>query len=167
MQTFMPYPDFHASVHILDDKRLGKQRVEVKQLLIALGCSVGDHPGNLQSSWAHHPCAEMWRGHEWALAMYGAAACGEWIRRGFNDSLQYQFSRVADMFKTKTMPRWMGWITFHVSHQSNLVRKNKEFYGPLFPGVPDNLPYIWPSRALQSGLLMGYTSGMAQMNTTH
>jgi hypothetical protein len=167
VQTFLPYADFAASVHVLDNKRLGKQRVEVKQLLIALGCSVGDNPGNLDSSWAHHPCTEMWRGHEWALAQYGAAACGEWIRRGYKDSLQFQFSRVIGMFKTHAMPEWLGWSTFHISHQSNLVRKDKEFYGPLFPGVPDNLPYIWPSRALRSGLLMGYTAGMKQVNTTH
>ena len=32
----------------------------------------------------------------------------------------------------------------HLSHQSNLVRKDREFYAPLFPGVPDDLPYIWP-----------------------
>ena len=33
MQTFLPYPDFHESAKVLDMKRLGKQRVEVLQLL--------------------------------------------------------------------------------------------------------------------------------------
>jgi hypothetical protein len=172
MQTFLPYPDFYASAHVLDDKRLGKQRVEAKQLLVALGFTVGEHAGNRESSWANHPAAEMWRGYEWALAQYGASICGEWIRRGFSDSLQPQFARVYTQHPRyfqhgHSLPEWLGWSTFHVSHQSNLVRKNKEFYGPLFPGVPDNLPYIWPSRAMKSGLLMGYTTGMKQIDTTH
>jgi hypothetical protein len=32
----------------------------------------------------------------------------------------------------------------HRSHQSNLIRKDPAFYGPLFPGVPDDLDYVWP-----------------------
>ena len=42
------------------------------------------------------------------------------------------------------LPPWIGDAEFHRSHQSNLVRKDVEFYGPLFPGVPDDLPYVWP-----------------------
>ena len=47
MQTFLPYPDFVASARCLDRRRLGKQRVEVLQLLRALLV-----PG---SGWANHP----------------------------------------------------------------------------------------------------------------
>ena len=36
MQTFLPYPDFQISASVLDYRRLGKQRVECKQLLTAL-----------------------------------------------------------------------------------------------------------------------------------
>jgi uncharacterized protein (DUF2132 family) len=32
MQTFMPYPSFRKSLDCLDNKRLGKQRVEAKQI---------------------------------------------------------------------------------------------------------------------------------------
>ena len=32
MQTFLPYPDFWVSAKMLDDKRLGKQRVEAMQI---------------------------------------------------------------------------------------------------------------------------------------
>lgn len=44
------------------------------------------------------------------------------------------------------MPPWLGESEFHRSHQSNLIRKDPEFYGPRFPGVPDDLEYVWPSR---------------------
>ncbi|MFN7881952.1 MAG: pyrimidine dimer DNA glycosylase/endonuclease V, partial [bacterium] len=33
MQTFLPSPSFAESARILDNKRLGKQRVECKQIL--------------------------------------------------------------------------------------------------------------------------------------
>jgi hypothetical protein len=42
------------------------------------------------------------------------------------------------------LPPWIGDAGFHRSHQSNLVRKDPEFYRPFFPDVPDDLPYLWP-----------------------
>lgn len=33
MQTFLPFPDFARSAKVLDNKRLGKQRIEAKQIL--------------------------------------------------------------------------------------------------------------------------------------
>jgi Pyrimidine dimer DNA glycosylase len=36
MQTFLPFPSFEESARVLDNKRLGKQRVETMQILKAL-----------------------------------------------------------------------------------------------------------------------------------
>jgi alpha-tubulin suppressor-like RCC1 family protein len=33
------------------------------------------------------------------------------------------------------------------SHRSNLIRKMPEHYGPIWPDVPDDLPYYWPGKA--------------------
>lgn len=52
VQTFLPYPDFAQSAQCLDRQRLGKQRVEVLQLLKALK---GESKG-----WKNHPAAKMW-----------------------------------------------------------------------------------------------------------
>lgn len=41
-------------------------------------------------------------------------------------------------------PPWVGSEEFHRSHASNLIRKVPAFYGPRFPEVPPDLPYIWP-----------------------
>jgi len=41
----------------------------------------------------------------------------------------------------------LGDESLHRSHQSALVRKNPEFYGPQFEDVPADLPYVWPDGA--------------------
>ena len=135
MQTFLPYEDFTASAEVLDYRRLGKQRVETWQILNALA---GKSKG-----WVNHPASRMWRGHETALAFYGETVCREWIRRGYKDSMLERFVDLT-AGKIVRMPAWLGNERFHVSHQSNLVRKNLEFYGPIFPDIPPDLEYVWP-----------------------
>jgi len=43
------------------------------------------------------------------------------------------------------VPSWLGNYYFHVSHQSNLLRKDPDWYGQYGWEVDPNLPYIWPS----------------------
>lgn len=138
MQTFLPFESFYDSAQVLDRQRLGKQRVEVFQLLKALN---GESKG-----WVNHPAARMWRGYEKTLVVYGTTICAEWKNRGYKDSMQarigeyfYKFPDAAD-----GRPAWLGDEEFHRSHQSNLVRKFPEHYHWLFPSVPNDLPYIWP-----------------------
>lgn len=138
MQTFLPYADFAESAAVLDYRRLGKQRVEVKQLLLALGVPVGEHTPK-QSSWTNHPAAKMWRGFENCLADYGACICREWRARGYSDTLLPQFEALAS---APLPPSWLGNVEFHLSHQSNLKRKDPVFYSRF--DVPPTLPYVWP-----------------------
>lgn len=139
MQTFMPAPTFSGSLVVLDRQRLGKQRVEAKQLLRALR---GESKG-----WVNHPATKMWRGHEGALALYGRMSSSLWLSRGYRDSLlPYFIEMQREHADTATMPPWMGDAEFHRSHQSNLIRKLPDHYGPLWPGVPADLPYLWPHR---------------------
>ena len=140
MQTFLPEPDFAKSARCLDYRRLGKQRVEVKQLLLALGQDVGPHrAGN--SSWVNHPATRMWRGHEFNLVEYGIAICDEWIDRGYNDNLCPQFVDLYQRLAPTELPKWLGNKEFHDSHKSNLMRKDPTHYW--WPGIPNNLEYVW------------------------
>ena len=61
MQTFLPYKDFTQSLSQLDNKRLGKQRVETKYILDLL-MQRTDKKG-----YANHPIVHMWKGYESAL----------------------------------------------------------------------------------------------------
>ena len=137
MQTFLPYQDFKESAKCLDYRRLGKQRVEVLQLLNSF--SRLDYKG-----WKNHPAREMWRGHENALVMYGQAICNEWISRGYKDTCFGKITAHYHFNKSSTLPLWIDNKDIHLSHKSNLIRKYPEHYSPLWPDVPNNLEYVWP-----------------------
>ena len=78
------------SAKALDNKRLGKQRVEALQILRAnLGLTKG---------WRNHPAAVMWRGHEGYLYLYTNAMCMEWRQRGFVDNVQGQLQDIYAKF---------------------------------------------------------------------
>lgn len=119
---------------MLDRARLGKQRVEALQVLRAVTIPT--------YGWRNHPAAKMWRGFVPALAEYALVMTDEWINRGHADTVREQLLEFTG--EPVVLPPWFGDPEFHRSHQSNLVRKDPEFYGPRFPGVPDDLPYVWP-----------------------
>lgn len=150
MQTFLPYSDFTRSAAVLDPRRLGKQRVEALQVL--RGLTVAGY------GWRHHPAVRMWAGYEEALVRYGLEMCGVWTAGGRADtcaaSLVTDFAGPDGRAAVRTqrrlardgdLPPWLGDPAFHRSHRSALVRKQPDFYAPLFPGVPDDLPYVWPA----------------------
>jgi len=145
MQTFLPYESFIESAKCLDNKRLGKQRVEAKQILIALGVDVGQHRGNSSSSWRSHPCTKMWRGYEVSLAKYGRAICDEWIARGYKDTLCEQFDAICSQGGSDLdRPFWLGAESLHASHRSNLLRKDAKHYGSLGWNELPDMEYVWP-----------------------
>ena len=151
MQTFLPYADFEATARVLDSRRLGKQRVEVIQIVRAL-----TRPGY---AWKSHPAVLMWSGYEEALGTYGHIVSRVWVEQGFGDTCAAtiaadlaaagveQLRPQAELAAAGDLPPWLGDEALHRSHQSALVRKDPEWYGSRFPGVPDDLPYLWPVRA--------------------
>jgi hypothetical protein len=145
MQTFLPVADFAETAQLLDSPRLGKQRVETLQVLRAL--ELPDY------GWANHPVVSMWRGHTAGLVVYGLAMVRAWRYRGFADSTEALIAEFAPDAAAMTqpeaaaaglLPSWVGDEALHLSHRSNLLAKDPEFYRPRFPGDPADLPYIWP-----------------------
>ena len=144
MQTFLPYSDFRTSAEVLDRPRLGKQRVETLQLLKArLMCQ----EGWTNVPWSRHPACKMWEGYEYQLLLYGMEICREWRNRGYRDSVEASLLAMAPRFPVldPTKPHWLGDEAFHLSHQSNLLRKNPDYYGVLWAGISPDLPYVWPA----------------------
>ncbi|MEK6833843.1 MAG: MSMEG_6728 family protein [Nanoarchaeota archaeon] len=131
MQTFLPYPSFEKSAGCLDYRRLGKQRVEAKQIINAIVNGTG---------WRNHPVVKMWQNNIDALMFYHDVVIKEWIGRGYKNNMPLLFKGPV----TESLyPSWFGNKEFHISHQSNLVRKNPTYYRKYFPDIPDDLPYKW------------------------
>ncbi len=143
MQTFLPFPDFQQSAAVLDQARLGKQRVEALQTLRALVIP--------EYGWQSHPAIQMWMGYVPALTMYGLAMVDEWTARGGEDSTRGKIMEFApqaahpDYAGKIPMPPWLGNADFHLSHRSRLVAKDPKFYQPLFPDTDADLEYVWPA----------------------
>jgi len=140
MQTFLPYgSDYVKSALALDRQRLGKQRVEAWQIYRTLT--------GVTKGWRNHPAVKMWEGYEASLIDYGIAVCREWRDRGYRDTLLPQF--VPHKQRHAAIPTWLTWGEGYEvmrSHRSNLIRKMPEHYGPIWPDVPDDLPYYWPGK---------------------
>tara|TARA_R110002020_G_scaffold452879_1_gene667476 strand:- start:67 stop:519 length:453 start_codon:yes stop_codon:yes gene_type:complete len=130
MQTFLPYADFKKSASCLDNKRLGKQRVEALQILKAI--YIPDY------GWRHHPCVKMWKDYPHALQIYMNACIDEWISRGFKNTMT---KAKQDSFTE--LPPWIGNKLLHDSHKSNLLAKDIDYYMQYDWSVPMNLPYFW------------------------
>lgn len=145
MQTFLPYPNFRQSLECLDNKRLGKQRVEAMQLINALERNGG--------AWFNHPACQMWKDNIDALKLYHDISINEWIERGFKNTMKFcndrdRLNAIYDGYVQIDYPSWLGNPAFHASHRSNLLRKDPIHYGQFGWTEPHDLPYIWPSKEL-------------------
>lgn len=135
MQTFLPYADFQQSVASLDYKRLGKQRVEAKQILNVLtGIQI-------TNGWKNHPAVLMWVGYEDVLKLYHDHCIIEWVSRGYKNSME-----LFNQSNPILIPWWLGNEPFHRAMRARLIEKDLEFYLPKFPddqGFNDS-KYLWP-----------------------
>ena len=137
MQTFLTHPDFKTSFEVLDDKRLGKQRVETFQILNSiLGRPKKD--GTPYKGWTNHPCCVMWRDYVNALKLYHNLCIDEWVKRGRNNTMLHEVIE-GDI----VMPICLGFEDFHSSHRANLLRKDTEFYGKYNWKENPEDPYVW------------------------
>jgi hypothetical protein len=133
VQTFLPYSDFQKSAESLDNRRLGKQRVEVLQLVKAIAYDTG---------WRNHPATVMWHPYIDCLIHYGMIICKVWQSKGFRDSVWTQLYMLQE--NDIVYPSWLGDERLHSSHRSNLLRKDPIFYSRFGWIEKPNLPYYWP-----------------------
>jgi hypothetical protein len=158
MQTFLVDYVLIRNFQCLDNKRLGKQRVECLQILNTLeGKSKG---------WRHHPAVLMWTGYEDLLRYYMDFCILEWKRRGFKNSmaLNHEWEKLPGLKDTNPSvwlscksgpfahPQWWGDPRILNSHKANLYRKDPVWYGkfnwhPFSQTASDKWaqePYYWP-----------------------
>lgn len=145
MQTFVPDErGFIESLSKLDNKRLGKQRVEAAQIIKALL--------DPDYGWQNHPAVNMWRNDLWPLMRYHDVCIQVWKNRGFKNNMP----RFIDSLKITKIglykithpywqnPKWWGQKTVHSSHRANLIRKDPGFYGNFGWSETEMEGYTWP-----------------------
>lgn len=135
----MPYPSYEESVACLDDRRLGKQRLECRQIIDALG-------GAGSKSLLSHPVVGMWKGHAFQLACYAITCCEEWRRRGFADQMLDEFKTIVLVRVPAGSPPWLGNSELHSTMRGNLLRKDPEFYKRYGWSEKPMAGYFWPGR---------------------
>lgn len=158
MQTFLPFADFEKTAKCLDYQRLGKQRVEVKQILGSLyGVTTG---------WGNHPAKAQWENHKFALIQYGIFICNEWRNRGYKDNclldiVQFggdEMVRMIEAHEAVEMPPWLHDERLHSSHRMALLQKDFSWYSKFGwhevelarPGG-GSYDYFWPSKCSDYG----------------
>lgn len=140
MQAFLPYADFRKSAQCLDNKRLGKQRIETWQIYQTLKAIKMRENGEFgdktlcRIAWENHPIVKMWKGYEQLLLQYGYIITNEWIKRGFKDTMLEKFGKeLINNYNLKPIalidkPEWLGYEPFHKSHRAKLYWKSPEYY---------------------------------------
>lgn len=145
---------------MLDQARLGKQRVEAYQIVLAYEEATKRNPAKY-SGWLNLPAVRMWDGYLPALYVYGILNCMVWRKAGHEDSLLEQFQLRRRIWlstqnnggdSASAQPRrpwWFGHPAMVRTHQTKLYHKNSAAWVEQHKTAtakhePMKLPYLWP-----------------------
>ena len=164
MQTFVPFQDTYQTARVLDQKRLGKQRVETLQIFLGVLRINLDGSPKLGRTWGDHTVGKMWKDNLHGLLIYQDIIVSEWRERGFKDTCWVK-SKVAmhrsgvldpdiDPESTDMLPKWVrdeyempvwwGREDVHSSHRAALLFKAPEFYEQYGWTEEPVYNYVWP-----------------------
>lgn len=135
MQVFRPYVDWWRSARVLDDRRLGKQRVETKQVMMAILRRMGLISDG-KHGWLNHPITLMYynngRPYFRDLVGYFNACVEEWTRRGMKSSIS--ISDIEHLIERAGSAEGQPLTTIHeLEYRRVLILKDPEHYLRAFP----------------------------------
>jgi hypothetical protein len=132
--TFCIDVDPNMTAKILDDRRLGKQRVEAAQIVDTLLNG---------GAWSNHVAVKSWIGYVDALKHYCNTMILEWIRRGHNNTMP-----IYDLPQNIIYPPWYSNSKVHYSHMARLLEKDANYYKDTLKPPIEYMAYgyIWPSK---------------------
>jgi hypothetical protein len=164
---------FEKTAKTLDYRRLGKQRVEANQLLnvILKRVRIDDQYKSFDEArklleehdqstwpfstsydltkkrvtkpgWRSHPAVSMWADYPEVLKLYFNCMVKEWKFREYRNTMLFE-----DVDHSKlSIPPFLQNSEFLQMMRGNLIRKDKEFYGKLWPDVEPENGYLWYSK---------------------
>jgi hypothetical protein len=142
MQIFIPLANLAKIFACLDWRRLGKQRVECKQILDI----ILNRKDISKKGWRNHPAVKMYAPYTEFLKLYFNMCVEEWVRRGYKNNMpkedlsvpedkgkcQFYNSFFTFVFphclNVVVYPNWWGDEEVHSYHRANLIRKDAEYY---------------------------------------
>lgn len=151
VNTFIVADDPRECARLLDYRRLGKQRLESKQIILALEAKYEKETGAdvKESKWANHPAVKMWDGYITGLRYYYNSMVDEWVKRGYNNTMKkYDMPEIKDY--TLVLPWFFTCKQLQLSHKCSLLRKDPDYYSKIFPLTSEEKQYmqhgyVWPS----------------------
>lgn len=151
VNIFVIDPNIYKTMEVLDYRRLGKQRLEAKQIINTLESS--------SDGWKNHPALLSWKDHIEPLKAYYNICVQEWVNRGYKNTmelyeideskfhaLEYHDGKFSEPDKY-SYPKFVSFEPFIFSHQASLKRKDSIFYKDLIP--PEEYlsrGYLWPCK---------------------
>ncbi len=136
VNTFIPFKSISKTMKVLDRQRLGKQRLECKQIIEVIE--------NKRTGYKNHPIVCMWKDNVDGLKYYYNKCIDEWVNRGYKNNMEKY--EIEYKNKKDIMPWWIYNKQVRMSHQASLLRKNYEYYKDKFPKFDENYMlcgYIW------------------------
>lgn len=162
VNTFVVDSDLARNASLLDTKRLGKQRIEAKEIIDILeSLDRGVIPK--KKGWMNHPATKMWYGYTNALKVYYNYILTEFKKRSDHNTMQYYDIDVSLYyvnpyigngnfkfpFTEYSFPPWFAFPPFILAQRASLIRKSPEIYNDIF-NCEEIQPYLqygylWPS----------------------
>lgn len=122
----------------LTDKHLERQLDHVYETVLSIR-GEGDFPDR-------EPVIRMWKGFEHSLCIFGMFQAMEYGQtRGFYTTRFWDLSEILEEIGGNYVaPPWAKDKDVMRSHRSALARMYPDDYGDLWPGTPENMPYVFP-----------------------
>lgn len=154
MITFITHFPFSETAKRLDYRRLGKQRLEAKQIINLLWevkytqKNYHDLARIKSLHYLNHPSVKMWYHYELALIEYYNCIVKEWIARGYKNTMPiYDLTGYEIEY-----PKWLFETQLQISHRQmllykELTRAEKPWYSYQIDFIAYYTPnpsYIWP-----------------------
>lgn len=143
VNTFLIHEDYTQIAKLLDYKRLGKQRVECKQLITIIENYYNKN--YTKTGWKTHPATLMWLNDLNELKKYANCMIREWIHRGYKNTMETYI--ITEQTKK---PWFVKSRDIRYTHMASLMRKDPAYYRPLFKDIVPYrytlYTYIWTAK---------------------
>jgi hypothetical protein len=144
------HQSYNQEIIYEDDMKVKLKDDKGKTVTINKSCFAGLNDIPVKLGYIYHPAVLLWFNYLSALKHYTMVHIEECKARGMQNSitLGYEYfnkdAPICEVSSSVNYPPWTKDGDFLIRHRSNLIRKDKEYYAPIFPTVANDMQYFWP-----------------------